>query len=186
MTDDIKTDINGKTVKGEVLEPGPAMPATFEEAEEVIERGLATFVEVGRALARIRDERWYREQGFENFAYYCRERWGMTRRYADYQIDAAHVGTIVLARGLPAPASEAVARELVGLKDSEDNLAATWDDILRSANGKRVTAALVKEHLKGKPDGTTGGKAERATRSKPRLIDQLGAWATRSPSSATF
>lgn len=34
---------------------------SLEENEAIIERGLATFVEVGTALAEIRDNRLYRE-----------------------------------------------------------------------------------------------------------------------------
>ena len=49
--------------------------------EQVIERGLATFVEVGEALSEIRDARLYRES-HTTFEAYCRERWGFTDRRA--------------------------------------------------------------------------------------------------------
>jgi hypothetical protein len=164
---------DNEIVRGEVLPAAPdwpEAPESLEAAEEVIGPGLATFLEVGQALSLIRSERWYEELRFESFDDYCRERWGLTRRYADYQIEAAEVGTIVLARGLPAPANESVARPLAPLlKDKgEDELAATWGEIVRSHEGDgRITAAEVKRHLDGTPDKASSS-------GKPRLADLLG------------
>jgi N6-adenosine-specific RNA methylase IME4 len=66
--------------------------------EEIIERGLKTFVDVGLALMGIRDGKLYREQ-YGTFEVYCQERWGMDKRYANYQIAATkameNLGTIV-------------------------------------------------------------------------------------------
>ena len=61
--------------------------STLAECEKVVERGLATFVVVGEALARIRDGRLYRES-HKTFEAYCDERWGMSRPRA-YQFIAA-------------------------------------------------------------------------------------------------
>lgn len=44
------------------------------------------FVEIGLALATIRDRRLYRAE-FRTFEEYCRERWGFSRRRA-YQLIA--------------------------------------------------------------------------------------------------
>lgn len=49
--------------------------------EAIIERGLATFVEVGAALLEIRGDRLYRET-HATFEDYCAERWGFSRFYA--------------------------------------------------------------------------------------------------------
>lgn len=46
--------------------------------EAVLERGLATFVEVGDALQTIKLNRLYRMH-YETFEDYCRERWGIGR-----------------------------------------------------------------------------------------------------------
>jgi hypothetical protein len=56
--------------------------------EQRIASGLRTFLEVGAALAEIRDNRLYREQS-GTFEAYCRERWRMGRRHAYQLIDAA-------------------------------------------------------------------------------------------------
>ena len=47
--------------------------------ETTIESGLHSFMEVGNALAEIRDKRLYRA-AFGSFTDYCRERWGIERR----------------------------------------------------------------------------------------------------------
>lgn len=58
------------------------------ELESVIERGVPTFMEVGRALAEIRDTRLYRET-HPTFEAYCRDRWGFTDRRARQLIAAS-------------------------------------------------------------------------------------------------
>jgi hypothetical protein len=72
------------------------------ELEAVIERGLDTFAEVGRALLEIRDARLYRET-HATFEAYLRERWGMSRQRGYQLMDAARVSTIVDTAGLPVP-----------------------------------------------------------------------------------
>lgn len=81
--------------------------------ETIIERGLHTFVEVGTALATVRDERLYRV-AHETFEAYCRERWGFDRTYAHRVIGAAEVVS-VLPNG-NRPTTESQARELAPLK----------------------------------------------------------------------
>jgi len=56
--------------------------------EGIIERGLETFIEVGEALLRIREERLYREDGYPSFEAYCQQRWGHRRAWADRHISA--------------------------------------------------------------------------------------------------
>ena len=66
--------------------------ATFVEHEATIERGLSTsFVEVGAALAAIRDGRLY-QADHTTFEAYCSERWGMSLPRADELI---HMATVV-------------------------------------------------------------------------------------------
>ncbi|GAA1006817.1 hypothetical protein Aple_091440 [Acrocarpospora pleiomorpha] len=66
------------------------------EAENAIEHGLTTFVDVGHALSRIRAGRLHRAT-HPRFEDYCRERWGFTKNHVNRQIDAAHVmGTLAV------------------------------------------------------------------------------------------
>lgn len=62
----------------------------FEQCEKAIERGLKTFVEVGRALTEIRDNKLYRI-GFKTFEAYCKDRWEIGRSRAYELIDQAKV-----------------------------------------------------------------------------------------------
>jgi hypothetical protein len=85
----------------------------LSDAEGIIERGFTTFVEVGSALAVIREQRLYRAT-HETFDLYCRERWGWTKRRASQLITSAAVvlglaetGTVV-----PKPTNEWQARAL--------------------------------------------------------------------------
>ncbi len=85
--------------------------------EQVIERGLATFVDVGQALMRIRDSRLYRD-GYPSFEAYCRDRWGMDKVSAIRHITAAEVVVSIdtIADG-PLPVNVGQARELAPLRD---------------------------------------------------------------------
>ncbi|MBU3951001.1 MAG: hypothetical protein KKF12_12175 [Proteobacteria bacterium] len=66
----------------------------FEKCEGIIKRGLNTFLEVGQALAEIRDNRLYRET-HKDWPHYCKDVWDLTKRYADMQIQA-HETVILL------------------------------------------------------------------------------------------
>src|SRR5215207_8744429 len=87
------------------------VPDNLAACEQIIERGLTTFVEVGQALMRIRDGRLYKEAGYSSFELYCRERWQWGSRYANRQIAAAKVAQELGPIG-PTPENEAQARQL--------------------------------------------------------------------------
>ncbi len=94
-----------------------ALPNTLASLEAVIEKGLTTFMEVGAALREIRDQRLYKSE-YKSFEQYCRERWGWSRRHANYQIAAVNLvdnlGTMV-----PKPENERQARALYMSETSE-------------------------------------------------------------------
>jgi len=115
------------------------------ECEAVIERGLRTFVEVGEALLRIRDERLYRET-HGTFEDYCRERWGFTDRRARHLMGAAEV-VADLPTGTVVP-NEAVARELAPLRDEPEQLREAWSEAVEQ-HGPAPTAAQVREVIRG-------------------------------------
>lgn len=112
--------------------------------ETVIERGLQTFYDVGRALMEIRDKKLYRGQ-YDTFEDYCLDRWGMADRRARQFIDAAEVvdnlsktGTIV-----PPPNNEAQARPLVTLSPAQQIDA--WQRAVDTAPDGRVTMSHVQQ-----------------------------------------
>jgi len=119
--------------------------------EEVIGRGLQSFVEVGTALVRIRDERLYR-QDYGTFESYCEWRWGMSRVHAFRQIEAARV-----CRMLPdgnTPANEAQVRPLTRIRTEDGELdnkaiARVWRRVVERApedrTGRKVIPARIVE-----------------------------------------
>lgn len=119
-----------------------AVASRLDALEGVIERGLATFVEVGEALLEIRDSRLYRET-HGTFEDYCRERWGMSRPRAYNLIDAAKVTHLVSANAdIP---NEAVARELVPVMRQEPD---ALPDVMAEATeraGGQPTAVDVRD-----------------------------------------
>ena len=60
------------------------------ELETIIETGLKTFVDVGNALAEIRDRKLYRD-GYKTFEDYCRDRWEFSKQRAYQLMNAAGV-----------------------------------------------------------------------------------------------
>lgn len=60
--------------------------------ETIIEKGFNTFVEVGKALFEIRNNKLYR-YAFSTFESYCKDRWQLKRQRAYELMDAAEVVT---------------------------------------------------------------------------------------------
>ncbi|MFY1686420.1 hypothetical protein [Plantactinospora sp. WMMB782] len=103
------------------------------DCEQKIAAGLQTFVEVGTALATIRDNRLYRAE-FGTFEAYCMSRWGFTDRRARQIIDAAEIGTIVPV------ANEGQARELSRVPEPER--AEVWREVQERTEGRPTAAAI--------------------------------------------
>jgi hypothetical protein len=142
-----RSEVN-RGVDGDVGDSAPASLADLTpvetdrlyELERVVARGLQTFVEVGQALAAIRDQRLYRA-GHATFEDYCRERWGFGRTRAHRLIEAAD-----LAAMLPMgnkPANERQARELAPLKDDPEQVRAVWTEAV-AEHGPKPTAKQVR------------------------------------------
>lgn len=121
--------------------------------EAIIERGLATFIEVGNELVVIRDKRLYCES-YPTFEEYCRERWGFQRHRANRLIAAAGlidnlvpVGTKLEENStnnhLPLPSSERQARPLTRLEPEQQREA--WREAIETAPNGKVTAAHVEK-----------------------------------------
>jgi site-specific DNA-methyltransferase (adenine-specific) len=115
-------------------------------AERTIARGLKSFLEVGTALKRIRDERLYREQ-FDTFEEYCIRRWDFSRIRA-YQMCAASevVADLSTVVNIPPPGNEAQARPLTRLKEKKHRKRA-WAMAIKmaAAEGRPVTARDAEE-----------------------------------------
>lgn len=127
----------------------PVEAASLAEHEAVIERGLATFVEVGNALLAIRDQREYRAQ-YATFEDYCQQRWGFTRDFAYKTIRAAEVATGLVDHGLQSPATERQARELARIP--EERRAEVWQQTLERTDGKPTAAAIRETYAPPAPE----------------------------------
>src|SRR6266481_5319100 len=68
----------------------PAEQRELFECEAVVRRGWQTFLEVGKALARIRDRKLYRAE-YDTFDAYCRSKWQYAKSHAYRLIAAAEV-----------------------------------------------------------------------------------------------
>lgn len=119
---------------------GEIVARSLEENEAIIERGLTTFVEVGMALAEIRDNRLYKGT-HSSFEDYCRDRWGFNRQRASQIITASEVSRILDTSTESASHAEALAP----LRDDQDAMAAAYQaaQAKAAADDARLTAARI-------------------------------------------
>lgn len=115
--------------------------ADLLNAEKTIKKGWNTFVEVGKALATIRDGRLYREN-FTTFQEYTRDTWQYGRAYVDRLIGAAETIEILTPIGVKIlPSNEAQVRPLLALPPEKRSEA--WEKVLEEAGESKPTAKLV-------------------------------------------
>lgn len=115
----------------------------LRESEDIIERGLQHFLEVGRELMRIRDARLYRTT-YPSFEDYLRIRWpDISKRHADRVISATKVVENLGPIGPRLPLTEGQARPLAPL--SPDDQIDVWERVLEKAGSRQITAKLVEQ-----------------------------------------
>jgi len=151
------------SVKVGELEPiGIDESADFIRLEKVIERGLDTFVEVGNALAEIRDRRLYRCE-HKTFEDYCRDKWNIGRTYAHRLMAAAE--TVEMLPVGNKPTSERQVRALAKLPAEKRPEA--WQRAIERADGRQPTALEVEavvEEVATPPAGRPVVKIDAAER----------------------
>lgn len=123
-------------------ETGEIVGRSLDECEQVIAAGLATFMQVGQALAEIRDARLYLAS-HPDFDAYCIDRWGFDRKRASEFIIAAAVSEI---SDTPL-ANEAQASALAPLKDEPEQMrdALAQATAEAEAEGAKLTAQRIKD-----------------------------------------
>ncbi len=137
--------------------------------EQVLERGLKTFFEVGTALRSIREGRLYRAT-HRDFASYCCERWGFCRCHAWRVMGAAQRLQMLPVNGsVPLPTNEFQIRPFLALE--ADAFPNAWALAVRKARNGRVTSALARA-LVAELKPTAGNPRRRAPKAKGR--SQLG------------
>jgi hypothetical protein len=147
---------------GEITDPlTDAEYARLETLETTISKGMDTFVEVGSALAEIRDSRLYR-QYHPTFAAYCEQQWDLGKSQAYRLITASEVvGDLSRARDesdedVPLPTSGRQAEELAKA-DPADRV-----DVMReAAEDGPVTSSRIKEAVTRRTDTPAKGREVR-------------------------
>lgn len=147
---------------------------TSEEAQRLgelsatVKKGMQTFVEVGAALAEIRESRLYRER-CSTFEAFLQIEFGIGRQRAHQLITAAEVVEGLSTNGghSPLPENERQARVLADLPKAQQPRA--WREAVKDAaeRGGKVTAAVVKkavDRIKGNGKKPSKVEAMRAQR----------------------
>lgn len=135
----------------------------LSELEATIGHGLNTFVEVGSALAAIRDSRLYRAE-YGTFEEYCDKRWRFARRTAYQYIEAAEAAENVRNCAQVAPARESQVRPLTRLEPDQQRVAWSRANEIAEAEGTPIRARHVEEAVQ-----------ERKPRPKKDNIEKLSA-----------
>jgi len=139
----------------------------LDRLETAIGSGLASFVEVGRALRQINADRLYRQDN-ETFDDYCEQRWGLSRQHGYRLIKAAESFDLLqskLPKGALLPRNESQLRPLEHL--SPKLLVKAWEQALKDSLGVKVTAEVVEKAVR-KLDGKSKPRKP-ATRKKLRV-----------------
>lgn len=125
---------------------------TLFELEQVIERGVQTFVEVGLALMEVRDRKLYEEAGYATFDQYCYGRWGFKYERGRQLIEAAQTAKVLAGDDGETPTNvgvvnEAQARAIAPLAKKDPEAAR---QVLRdvSAQNQHVTASRLREAVR--------------------------------------
>jgi hypothetical protein len=140
------------------------------ELEKVIARGKQTFVEVGLALAEIRDLRLYKRE-YAGFEEYCREKWGWEKRYTQYVIAGAEAVKSLPEGMCTLVHHETAARELAKVEPAQR--AGVVQEIVNS--GRPVTAAEIKRRLPPPPMQRRGANGSgRTAPPPPQVLDATG------------
>lgn len=139
--------------------------------EKTIERGIATFQEVGAALMAIRDGKLYR-QSHKTFEHYCRERWQMEKRHAYRMIDAAEVAEDV-SQGTQKPTTERHARPLASVP--RESRAEVWQQAVDTAPKDEVgEPKLTAKHVEETVQQWKSPKVETpVVDEEPEMYDEL-------------
>ena len=148
----------------------------FTRLHEVVVHGLLFFIDVGLALATIRQQELWKAGGFSTWTAYCMAIGESSRKQPNRLIrsaQAAHYLSQVKSIGLtpdPTPSCEGQVRPLVVLKTNEDR-ATAWHKAVELAGG-HPTAKIVKgvvDEMRNK-----SGKPSQKTTWKEELIDFIG------------
>ncbi|MEO5715971.1 MAG: DUF5131 family protein [Luteolibacter sp.] len=159
-----------KTNKPLVEKLSPLDTSDFKRLDKVVRKGVAAFMETGKALAEIHDRKLWKASTHGTWEGYCRKVAGISKPHAHRLVEASRIAG-ELAESLPIgndsiPVSESQVRPLQRLDDPEMRKQA-WHAAVRKAAGQptaREVVDAVFEILH--PDH---GQEDRPTRSQQRV-----------------
>lgn len=131
----------------------------LDKCEEIIEQGLQTFVDVGRALQIVKEGKLYRTK-FRTFEEYCEHRWQVTKLHAYRLINAAQTVSILEENpGIEVlPQKERQVRPLNKLH--KDERAEAWQQALDETDGKPTSRDVQSVVDRRKPTIGVDGPAD--------------------------
>ena len=131
----------------------PPESLRLKQLEQIVKKGLDTFVEVGAALKEIQDKKLYRAE-YESFEKYCRAEWGKSYGWAWRMIESSDVQKTLPSVKVP---NEATARELAKIPPARRSSVAqkaVADSGKLSAPAVRKAAIPPPKSAKQPEDGT--------------------------------
>jgi hypothetical protein len=157
------------------------------ESVETIQRGMGTFLEVGRALMRIRDLRLYRNLA-PNFEMFCSKALGLSKQHCYNYIACSDVFEVLEARPEFAgrlPQNEAQTRPLRSLDAA--TVVEVWAEVVAKSAQTPITAALVRaaaqkrvsdngagQHPTGAQAPETVARLKRSVQSLRKALESAG------------
>ena len=164
---------NGSRNTLETAEPEVIPPlAELLKQEEIIKHGWTTFLDVGRALMKIRNDRLYKAAICNTFEEYCRKHLEYTRSTVNRQIWAAQVNEYLKPTGYQ-PANERQVRCLNGLQPEQ--IQEIWKDAKTIASSGNITTSIIRKAAsKYKETQPKPSESEKVTEATPieSLIEQ--------------
>jgi hypothetical protein len=135
--------------------------ARLQELESIVEHGLQTFYEVGKALNEILVQKLYRET-HKTFEAYCLEKWNIARRTAYQFIEAALVMENLCAIAHILPRKENQVRPLTKL--SPELQIKIWQEAVESSPNGIPTGAAIKRLVEERFPSDGSGKTHKDSR----------------------
>ena len=115
-----------------------------KQLEKVVDEGINTFITVGNALRKLRDDRYYKDRGFKTFEAYVLKRFEFTRQRAYQLIGSARAATVLSTVVDKTPLLERQARVVSDVKDDRQ-IAKIAGKAAEKAGKKPLTAKHLQE-----------------------------------------
>ena len=117
----------------------------LSDLEDIIQHGLANFIQTGEALAEIQRYRLYLND-YQTIDEYLRGRWGLGKSHGYRLISAAKVSKVLAGEATVQPTHESQVRPLISLES--DQVPKVWKVAIEIADGNPITEEIVKKAVR--------------------------------------